>query len=101
MDLFDPHTFDAGIHDVVSNLNDSQKVDVLLHALQHLPIQGYVMDSVLSPSSLAHVRKMRTIMENAVQSLLRVPDLSPANGARALLLRTKYRLAAGYLRPAR
>ena len=35
-------------------------------------------------------------MENAVQSLLQVPNLSPANVARALLLRAKCRLAAGY-----
>lgn len=35
-------------------------------------------------------------MENAVQSLLQVPNLSPADVARALLLRAKGRLAAGY-----
>lgn len=35
-------------------------------------------------------------MENAVQSLLQVPNLPSANVARALLLRAKGRLAAGY-----
>jgi len=35
-------------------------------------------------------------MENAVQSLLQVPNWPSANIARALLLRAKGRLAAGY-----
>jgi hypothetical protein len=35
-------------------------------------------------------------MENAVQSLLQVPNLPSANVARALLLRAKGRLAAGF-----
>lgn len=40
--------------------------------------------------------RCRTIMENAVQSLLQVPNLPSADLARALLLRAKVRLAAGY-----
>ncbi|KAG8220747.1 hypothetical protein J3R82DRAFT_2161 [Butyriboletus roseoflavus] len=79
MSLFNPRILDASIRDVTADLNDTQKADVLLHALQHLPIQG-----------------CRTIMENAVQSLLQVPNLPSANIARALLLRAKGRLAAGY-----
>lgn len=35
-------------------------------------------------------------MENAVQSLLQVPDLPSADVVRALLLRAKMRLAVGY-----
>ncbi|KAH0833814.1 hypothetical protein J3R83DRAFT_10974 [Lanmaoa asiatica] len=79
VNLFNPRILDASIRDVTVNLNDTQKADVLLHALQHLPIQG-----------------CRTIMENAVQSLLQVPNLPSTNVARALLLRAKGRLAAGY-----
>ncbi|KAF8555155.1 hypothetical protein OG21DRAFT_1507955 [Imleria badia] len=79
MSLFNPRILDASIRDVTVNLSDTQKADVLLHALQHLPIQG-----------------CRTIMENAVQSLLQVPNLPSVNVARALLLRAKGRLAAGY-----
>ncbi|KAF8428027.1 hypothetical protein L210DRAFT_3652430 [Boletus edulis BED1] len=79
MSLFNPRILDASIRDVTANLNNTQKADLLLHALQHLPIQG-----------------CRTIMENAVQSLLQVPNLPSANVARALLLRAKGRLAAGY-----
>lgn len=40
MSLFNPRILDASIRDVTGCLNDSQKADVLLHALQHLPAQG-------------------------------------------------------------
>lgn len=40
MSLFNPRILDASIRDVTVNLSDAQKADVLLHALQHLPIQG-------------------------------------------------------------
>ncbi|KAF9237964.1 hypothetical protein BU15DRAFT_88538 [Melanogaster broomeanus] len=79
MPLFNPRILDASIRDVMANLNDTQKADVLLHALQHFPLQG-----------------CRTSMENAVQSLLKVPNLPSADIAKALLLRAKVRLAAGY-----
>lgn len=40
MSLFNPRILDASILDVTANLSDTQKADVLLHALQHFPIQG-------------------------------------------------------------
>ncbi|KAF9228267.1 hypothetical protein BS17DRAFT_745588 [Gyrodon lividus] len=79
MSLFNPRMLDASIYNATINLNDCQRADVLLHALQHFPAQG-----------------CRTIMENAVQSLLQVPNLPSADIAKALLLRAKVRLAAGY-----
>ncbi|KAH7882007.1 hypothetical protein F5I97DRAFT_1911001 [Phlebopus sp. FC_14] len=84
MSLFNPRILDASIRDVTVCLTDNQKADVLLHALQHLPTQG-----------------CRTTMENAVQSLLKVPNLPAADVARAFLIRAKGRLAAGYRTSAR
>ncbi|KIJ12313.1 hypothetical protein PAXINDRAFT_171259 [Paxillus involutus ATCC 200175] len=79
MSVFNPRILDACIQNVTVDLNDSQRVDVLLHALQHFPAHG-----------------CRTTMENAVQSLLQVPSLPSTDIAKALLLRAKVRLAAGY-----
>ncbi|KAG2076303.1 hypothetical protein BDR04DRAFT_1045844 [Suillus decipiens] len=79
MSVFNPRILDASIRDVTACLSDTQKADVLLHALHHLPSEG-----------------SRVIMENAIQSFLQVPDVPPADVAKALLLRAKSRLAAGY-----
>lgn len=79
MNIFNPRILDASIRDVTGCLSDIQKADVLLHALQHLPSEG-----------------SRIVMENAVQSFLQVSGVPPADIARALLLRAKTRLAAGY-----
>ncbi|KAG2352107.1 hypothetical protein BDR07DRAFT_1439519 [Suillus spraguei] len=79
MSVFNPRILDASIRDVTACLSDTQKADVLLHALQHLPSQG-----------------SRIIMENATQSFLQVPGIPPSHVAKALLLRAKTRLAAGY-----
>jgi hypothetical protein len=79
MNVFNPRILDASIRDVTGCLSDTQKADVLLHALQHLPLEG-----------------SRIVMENAVQSFLQVSSVPPADVARALLLRAKTRLAAGY-----
>jgi len=43
-----------------------------------------------------YIESSRAVTENAVQSLLRVCGLSSADMTRALLLRAKTRLAAGY-----
>ncbi|KAG2143596.1 hypothetical protein DEU56DRAFT_791460 [Suillus clintonianus] len=79
MNVFNPRILDASIRDVTGCLSDTQKADVLLHALQHLPPEG-----------------SRIVMENAVQSFLQVSGVPPADVARGLLLRAKTRLAAGY-----
>lgn len=79
MNVFNPRILDASIRDVTGCLSDTQKADVLLHALQHLPSEG-----------------SRIVMENAIQSFLQVSGVPPADVARALLLRAKTRLAAGY-----
>lgn len=79
MNVFNPRILDASIRDVTGCLSDTQKADVLLHALQHLPSKG-----------------SRIVMENAIQSFLQVSGVPPADVARALLLRAKTRLAAGY-----
>ncbi|KAG2114174.1 uncharacterized protein F5147DRAFT_570558 [Suillus discolor] len=79
MNVFNPRILDASIRDVTGCLSDVQKADVLLHALQHLPSEG-----------------SRIVMENAIQSFLQVSGVPPADVARALLLRAKTRLAAGY-----
>lgn len=79
MNVFNPRILDASIRDVTGCLSDTQKADVLLHALQHLPSEG-----------------SRIVMENAIQSFLQVSGVPPADIARALLLRAKTRLAAGY-----
>ncbi|KAG1810487.1 uncharacterized protein HD556DRAFT_1428473 [Suillus plorans] len=69
MNVFNPHILDASIRDVTGCLSDVKKADVLLHALQHLPSEGF-----------------RIVMENAIQR----------STSRSLLLRAKTRLAAGY-----
>ncbi|KAG1795930.1 uncharacterized protein HD556DRAFT_1361760, partial [Suillus plorans] len=79
VNVFNPRILDASIRDVTGCLSDVQKADVLLHALQHLPSEGF-----------------RIVMENAIQSFLQVSGVPPADVARALLLRAKTRLAAGY-----
>ncbi|KDQ56125.1 hypothetical protein JAAARDRAFT_133166 [Jaapia argillacea MUCL 33604] len=78
MAVFNPKILDASIRDVTVGLSDDQKADVLLYAMQHLK----------SESS-------RTTIENAVQSILQITDLSPANASKARLTRAKARLAAG------
>ncbi|KAG2352713.1 hypothetical protein BDR07DRAFT_1312760 [Suillus spraguei] len=79
MNVFNPRILDASIRDVTECLSDTQKADVLLHALQYLPFEG-----------------SRIVMENAIQSFLQVSGVPSADVARALLLRAKSRLAAGY-----
>ncbi|KAG2352100.1 hypothetical protein BDR07DRAFT_1344518 [Suillus spraguei] len=79
MSVFNPRILDASIRDVTACLSDTQKADVLLHALQHLPSE-----------------ESRIIMENAIQSFLQVPGVPPSHVAKAILLRAKTRLAAGY-----
>ncbi|KAG1747095.1 uncharacterized protein EDB91DRAFT_1116238 [Suillus paluster] len=40
MNVFNPRILDASIRDVTGCLSDTQKADVMLHALQHLPSEG-------------------------------------------------------------
>lgn len=79
MSVFNPRILEACIRDVNARLSDHQKASVLLYALDLLP-----------PES------SRVVTENAVHSLLRVCGLSSADMTRALLVRAKTRLAAGY-----
>ncbi|KAG1842083.1 hypothetical protein C8R48DRAFT_737876 [Suillus tomentosus] len=62
MNIFNPRILDASIRDVTGCLSDVQKADVLLHALQHLPSEGF-----------------RIVMENAIQSFLQVSGVPPAD----------------------
>ncbi|EPQ56057.1 hypothetical protein GLOTRDRAFT_111085 [Gloeophyllum trabeum ATCC 11539] len=78
MNVFNPKILDASIRDVTASLTDDQKADVLLYAMKHLQVEN-----------------SRTTIENAVQSILQIADLSPRNAASARVLRAKARLAAG------
>lgn len=103
MNVFNPKILDASLRDVASSLPDEQKADVILYAMEHLPIERsvrmcsighhspprYVSPDFVTPSS------SRTLIENAVQSCLLVSKLSPERAARARLLRAKARLAVG------
>ncbi|KAG6330063.1 hypothetical protein ID866_9027 [Astraeus odoratus] len=79
MSVFNPRILEACIRDVVVRLSDHEKVSVLLYVLERLPPDG-----------------TRAVMENAVQSLLRVSGLPSADMTKALLIRAQARLAAGY-----
>ncbi|EIN05199.1 hypothetical protein PUNSTDRAFT_47032 [Punctularia strigosozonata HHB-11173 SS5] len=76
--VFNPRMLDASIRDIVARLGDDQKAEVLLYAAR-----------LMGPDS------SRSLVENAVQSCLQIPALSPTNQAKARLLRVKARLAAG------
>ncbi|OBZ74801.1 hypothetical protein A0H81_05645 [Grifola frondosa] len=78
MNVFNPKILDASIRDVTSHLTDEQKADVLIYAMGQLQPE-----------------RSRTLIENAVQSCLLIYKLSPANAAKARLMRAKARLAAG------
>ncbi|OCH84074.1 hypothetical protein OBBRIDRAFT_839982 [Obba rivulosa] len=78
MNVFNPKILDASIRDVTAGLSDEQKADVLLHAMGHLTLE-----------------RSRSLIENAVQSVLLIHRLSPATAAKARLMRGKARLAAG------
>ncbi|KAI0087530.1 hypothetical protein BDY19DRAFT_1042317 [Irpex rosettiformis] len=77
MSVFNPRILDASIRDVTSGLSDSHKVDVLIYAMHHL-----------------HLERSKALIENAVESCLRLPKLSLDLQNKALLLRAKARLAA-------
>ncbi|KAG2361101.1 hypothetical protein BDR07DRAFT_1410646 [Suillus spraguei] len=85
MNVFNPRILDASIRDVIGCLSDIQKADVLLHALQHLPLEGFDVH-----------HKGPDCHGDAIQSFLQVSGVPPADVARALLLRAKTRIAAGY-----
>ncbi|KZT68584.1 hypothetical protein DAEQUDRAFT_671217 [Daedalea quercina L-15889] len=78
MSVFNPKILDACIRDVTASLTDQQKADVLLYAMGHLSLE-----------------RSRSLIENAVQSCLSLNGLSPANAAKARLMRARARLAAG------
>ncbi|KAI6025488.1 hypothetical protein EDC04DRAFT_2899819 [Pisolithus marmoratus] len=80
MPVFNPRILEACIRDVTVRLTDHQKVSILLHALERLPTEG----------------GSREIMESSVQALLKVNGLPPADLTKALVLRAKTRLVAGY-----
>ncbi|KAI0341135.1 hypothetical protein BDW22DRAFT_1430285 [Trametopsis cervina] len=74
MSVFD---LDASIRDVTAKLADTQKVDVLISAMQHL-----------------HLERSSALIENFTESCLQLPNLSPELSNKTLLLRAKARLAA-------
>ncbi|GJE98678.1 hypothetical protein PsYK624_149130 [Phanerochaete sordida] len=76
MSVFNPKILDASIRDVTTDLADEQKVDVLIYAMQNLKLE-----------------RSRILIENAVESCLRLPKLSPDISNKARLLRAKARLA--------
>ncbi|EPS99979.1 hypothetical protein FOMPIDRAFT_1123433 [Fomitopsis schrenkii] len=78
MSVFNPKILDAWIRDVAASLPDEQKADVLLYAMGHLSLE-----------------RSRSLIENAVQSCLSLSSLSPANAAKARLMRARARLAVG------
>ena len=39
MNVFNPKILDASLRDVASSLPDEQKADVILYAMEHLPIE--------------------------------------------------------------
>ncbi|KAF8637727.1 hypothetical protein AX17_002615 [Amanita inopinata Kibby_2008] len=79
MDVFNPKILDACIRDVATCLTDNQKADLLLYAMRSI-----------HPDS-----RSRVTVENAIQSCLQLSTLSPANIARARILRARARLASG------
>lgn len=80
MNVFNPRILEACIRDVTARLTDHQKASVLLHALERLPAEG----------------GSREIMENSVQALLKTNGLPCVDLTKALILRAKTRLVAGY-----
>jgi len=78
MSVFNPRILDASLRDVTSSLSDQRKADVLLYAMQHIPLES-----------------SRNLVENAIQSCLSVPNLSHENAAQARLLRAKSRMTVG------
>ena len=103
MNLFNPRILDASIRDVTVNLTDTQKADVLLHALQHLPIQGYVQSNRLSLKSLHTWTKLSYDHGNCCPVTLASSQLFPCQrGTRALAARQrKARCGLSHVRSAR
>ena len=95
MSVFNPKILDASIRDVTSNFNEEAKVDVLIYAMQYLKLERSVPAYILSDRKPPDVwRSSRSLIENAVESCLRLPKLSPEVANKARLLRAKARLAA-------
>ncbi|KAG2359906.1 hypothetical protein BDR07DRAFT_1414029 [Suillus spraguei] len=81
MCVFNPRILDASIRDVTACLSDTQKADVLLHALQHLPSQGYASfhhSSTYYICTSCTPQRSRIIMEKLL-NLLFVLSSDPAN----------------------
>ncbi|KAH9052724.1 hypothetical protein EDB87DRAFT_1655810 [Lactarius vividus] len=79
MSVFNPKMLDASIRDVVAALSSNDKTNVLLHAMEHLPMKA----------------ESRTVIENGVQSCLQVSSMYQNKVIQARLLRAKARFAAG------
>ncbi|KAH9067967.1 hypothetical protein EDB83DRAFT_2223030 [Lactarius deliciosus] len=79
MSVFNPKMLDASIRDVVAALSSNDKTNVLLYAMEHLPMKA----------------ESRTVIENGVQSCLQVSSLYQNKVIQARLLRAKARFAAG------
>jgi hypothetical protein len=80
MSVFNPKMLDASIRDVVASLSSNDKTNVLLYAMEHLPMKA----------------ESRTVIENGVQSCLQVSSMYQNKVIQARLLRAKARFAAGY-----
>jgi hypothetical protein len=94
---------DAIIRDVVSCIPEEQRLDVLLYALQKLPLERSVFQCsrcVTLVTTIQHLMHEcphstpHTVAENAVQSCLQVAT-NVVDIAKAHVIRAKVRLAAG------
>ncbi|KAG7086398.1 hypothetical protein E1B28_002353 [Marasmius oreades] len=79
MSIFNPNIVEASLRDVATCLSDNQKVDLLLYAMKTLKYDG----------------RSRIVFDNAIQSCLLIPTLSPENTAKARIIRARARLNAG------
>ncbi|KAG1873228.1 hypothetical protein F4604DRAFT_1881016 [Suillus subluteus] len=73
MNVFNPRILDASIRDVTGCLSNTQKADVLLHALQHLPSEGQAL------LLRAKTRLAAGYRTSAQQDLLSVLSSDPTN----------------------
>lgn len=79
--VFNPKILEASIKEIASCLEDGAKADLLLYAAKKLDTSR---------------ESSRSLVENAVQSCLLIPNLATKDAVEARLLRAKTRLVAGY-----
>ncbi|KAF9650287.1 hypothetical protein BDM02DRAFT_1449085 [Thelephora ganbajun] len=79
--VFNPKILEASIKEIASCLADGAKADLLLYAAKKLDVSH---------------ESSRSLVENAVQSCLSIPNLVTKDAVVARLLRAKTRLFTGY-----